>query len=371
MHSHQLRVTVVAALVAATGLAGACSRKAEETVAGETIAVTVQPVRTGSLRDIVSVPGTVVPAAIADMIVTADQPAEIAELPKNEGDAVKTGDVLVRLEIASITNEVATRQLELGEATTKLDAAKKDEERLEALVSQGLAARNKLEAARATRLAAEAAVTQIQARFDAAKAQENGAVIRARFPGIVIKRWHGPGETVTGGETDPILRVIDPARLQVAIQVPRAQAERINQGQPATVQTGTGIEQAVVSTKGTPTSEEATTVEVRLNLSAPPTPTPAAATTLPLPLDSIVQTEIVLEELQDVLLIPATSVQRDDKGPFVWVASDTGQAVKRQIRVGLSAMGSTQVLSGLAAGDQVIVTGIALLTDGTAITVSK
>ena len=371
--SHHLRFAVAAAFVSATIFMGACGRKSEETVAGETIAVTVQPVRTGSLRDTVSVSGNVVPAAVADLIVTADQPAEIAELPKNEGDAVKTGDVLVRLEIASITNEVATRQLELGEATNKLEAAKKDEERIEALVSQGLAARNKLEAARATRLAAEAAVTQIRARFDAAKSQENGAVIRARFPGVVIKRWHGPGETVTGGESDPILRVIDPARLQVAIQVPRAQAERINQGQPATVQTGTGIEQAVVSMKGAPTSEAATTVEVRLNLAAPPTPTPTPATaTVPsLPLDSIVQAEIVLEELQDVLLIPTTSVQRDDKGPFVWLASETGQATKRQIRVGLSATGSIQVLSGLVAGDQVIVTGIALLTEGIAITVNK
>ena len=361
MTSHRLRFAVFAGIVAGTL---ACSRGGgEQTVAGETIAVTVQPARVGSLRDTVSVSGIVVPAVVADFVVTADQPAEIAELPKNEGDIVKTGDVLVRLEIASITNEVATRQLELGEANSKLDAAKKDEERLEPLVAQGLAARNKLEAARTTRLAAEAAVAQVRVRFDAAKAQEGGAVIRARFPGVVIKRWHGPGETVVGGETDPILRVIDPARLQVAIQVPRAQADRLNQGQSATVQTGTGIESAVVSMKGAASSEAATTVEVRLSLSAAPT--------TPLPLDSIVQAEIVLEEMQDVVLIPATSVQRDDKGPFVWVASEAGQAVKRQIRVGLTATGATQVLSGVVAGDQVIVTGIAQLTEGIAITISK
>jgi RND family efflux transporter MFP subunit len=190
-------------------------------------------------------------------------------------------------------------------------------------------------------------------------------VIRARFAGVVVKRWHGPGATVAGGEGDPILRVVDPARLQVAIQVPRTQAERINQGQPATIQTGTGTEAAVVSMKGTPTSDAATTVEVRLNLAAP------GAGATPLPLDAIVQAEIVLEELRDVILIPATAVQRDDKGPFVWLASETGQAVKRQIRVGLTATGSTQVLSGLAAGDQVIVTGIAQLTEGVAITISK
>ena len=365
--STRLRFAVSGALIAGTL---ACSRGAsEEAVAGETIAVTVQPARVGSLRDTVSVSGTVVPAAAGDFVVIADQPAEIAELPKNEGDAVKTGDLLVRLDIASITNEVATRQLELGEANTKLDAAKKDEERLASLVEQGLAARNRLEAARATRLAAEANVTQVKVRFDAAKAQENGAVIRARFPGIVIKRWHGPGEMVAGGEADPILRVIDPARLQVAIQVPRAQADRVNQGQPATIQTGTGTEPAIVSMKGVVASEAATTVDVRLNLAAPPT-TPTTAT-MPLALDSLVQVEIVLEELQNVILVPAMSLQRDDKGPFVWLVSETGQAVKREVRVGLTATGSTQVLSGLVAGDQVIVTGIAQLTEGIAVTISK
>ena len=121
--------------------------------------------------------------------------------------------------------------------------------------------------------------------------------------------------------------------------------------------------------KGVVTSEAATTVEVRLNLPAPPA-SPTAGT-MPLALDSLVQVEIVLEELQNVILVPATTVQRDDKGPFVWLVSETGQAVKREVRVGLTATGSTQVLSGLVAGDQVIVTGIAQLTEGIAVTISN
>ena len=349
------------ALLAVAGCSLACGRGGEKETAAETIAVTVQPARIGSLRDTVSVSGTVVPAAVADFVVTADQPAEIAELPHNEGDTVKTGDVLVRLEIPSVTNEVATRQLELNEANSRVEAAKNEENRLEPLVAQGLTARNKLEAARAARIAAEANANQVRVRFESAKALESGSIIRARFPGVVIKRWHAPGETVASGESDPILRVIDPARLQVAIEVPRAQAERINQGQPATVQTGTGTEPAVVSMKGTPANEAAKTVEVRLNLTS----------AMPLPIDSVVQAEIVLEELQDVVLIPAGAVQRGDTGPFVWLAAPTGQATKREIRVGLTITGSTQVLTGLAAGDQVIITGIAQLSEGAMVTISK
>jgi len=358
LHGIPLAVVALAALVLPLG---ACSRGDAQPEAPETIAVTVQAARLGSLRDTVSVSGNVVPTAVGDFTALADQPAEIVEITKNEGDAVKTGEILVKLEVAAITNEIATRQLELGEATSRLEASKAEETKLESLVSQGLAARNRLETARSARLAAEANVNQIKTRFDAAKALESGTIIRARFPGVVIKRWHAAGDVVAGGPTDPILRVIDPTHLQVAIQVPRAQFDRINQGMPATVQTGAGTEQAVVVMKGAITSDTATTVEIRLNLT----------TTTPPPLDSLVQVEIVLEEMQNALVIPVGAVQRGDKGPFVWVVSETSQAVKRDVRTGLTSMGMAQVLSGVAAGDQVIVTGIAQLTEGIAVTVTK
>ena len=349
---------VIALLAGAAG----CGRGGDATeVAGETIAVTIQEARLGSLRDVISAPGNVVPAAVADFVVSSSGPAEIVEITKNEGDLVKAGEILVRLEVASLTNEIATRQLELTEAMTKVEAAKAEETKLEPLVTQGLAARNKLEAARTARIAAEVALTQIRSRFDAAKGLESNSVIRARFNGVVIKRWHVPGDLTVGGEADPILRVIDPARLQVALQVPRAQADRINQGQPATVQTGTGSAPASVAMKGVPASDAMPTVEVRLNVMAP----------TPLALDALVQAEIVLEELQNVLVIPAGAVQTGEKGTFVWLASPAGQAVKRDIRVGLTATGLTQVTSGLALGDQVITTGISQLTEGATITISK
>ena len=70
----------------------ACGRggSAEEGQAsGEVINVTVQAVKTGTLRDVVRAGGRVVPSTVADFLVTASEPAEIVDLPGNEGDKVQ------------------------------------------------------------------------------------------------------------------------------------------------------------------------------------------------------------------------------------------------------------------------------------------
>lgn len=343
--------------------AGSCGKNEAESgqLSSEVIAVTVQQARLGSLRDVVTAAGTVVPLPAADFIVTATESSEIVGLPKNEGDTVQTGDVLVRLDVFSITNEIATRQLEMGEATLRTGRANADADRLGKLFAQGLAARNQWEAARTASAAADTDLNQARARLDAAKALETNSVIRARFSGVVVKRWHAPGDMVAGGESDPILRVVDPARLQVALQVPREQAERISAGQTAAVQTSLGAEAAVVAQQPAAPGGAGTSVEVRLTFLAPSA----------LAIDTAVQAEIVLEQRQNVLVIPASAIQRTGGAPFVWLATDNAHATKREIRAGLTTNGLTEIVSGLAVGDQVIVTGLAQLNEGTAISISR
>jgi multidrug efflux system membrane fusion protein len=330
--------------------------------AGEVIAVTVQAVRTGTIRDVVRAGGMVVPSTIADFLVTAHEPAEIVELTRNEGDKVQAGDVLVKLEIASITNQIATAQLELSDVSLKYEAAKANEEKLNKMFSQGFAARNQWESARSALSQAETAVNQARAKLDSAKALEGSTVVRAKFPGVIVKKFHSQGELVAGGENDPIMRVVDPTKIQVALQVPIDQAERIQQGQAATVQADIATEMATVAMKSAPAGAAAATVEVRLAFTA--------ATTIAL--DAIVQAEIVVEERPNVLLVPGGAVQRPEDGPpFVWVATDNSQAAKREVRVGLSSNGQTQILSGVAAGDEIIVTGLSQLTEGAAVSISR
>lgn len=338
-----------------------CHRASQDESAGGVIAVTTQAARVTTLRETIGAPGTIVPLASADFVVAASEPCGIAELPKQEGDTVQAGDIVVRLDLPAVAAELATRQLELTEVSARADAAKAEAARLTSLVEKGLAARVLLEKARSAASVADANLSQARGRLEAAKAAEANTIIRARFTGVVVKRWHNPGDLVTGLETDPIMRIVDPGKLQVAAQVPTSDAGRILPGQTADVQTGTGDEAAVVAVKIGPTSSGTTATDVRLNFLVPTT----------LPIETPVQVNIVVSERRDAIVVPADAIQRAEGATFVWVPNENSQATRREVHVGFIANNLAQIVSGLAAGELVIVTGISELRDGVRVTVSK
>jgi biotin carboxyl carrier protein len=225
----------------ALAIAG-CSRQPLEVGGVEPIAVTAQAVRLATVRDAISVNGIVTPIPVADFLVFAPVPCTVDEVTKNEGDHVTAGEVVVTLNIPAISSEVATRELELNDATAKLTRVKAEADRLADLYGKGLAARVQVENARSAQSSAEAAVSQARSHMDTARALQASTVIRAKFTGVVAKRFHTAGELVQGGDADPILRIVDPARLQVAAQVPLTDGGRILVGQSAMIQTPTGSE---------------------------------------------------------------------------------------------------------------------------------
>jgi RND family efflux transporter MFP subunit len=353
-----VRAARLAILCLTAGGCGAGDPPAPDT---QTIAVTVQPARLETLREALTLPGTVVPSVLADFTVVAPEPAEILEIPHAEGAAVREGDVLVRFEIPSLTTNLLARQAELTEATARAQAAGAEVARLNVLLDKGIIPRNAVEAARTAFAAAEAAQSQAKAALDAANRLAERAIVRARFAGTVIKVWHLAGDVVAPDPADPILRVVDPTRTQVAVQAPVAQIERLSPGRAGIVATAAGTSApATISSRSAP-APGATTAEVRLSLQG----------TSPLPIDTVVQVEIQLDERQDVIVVPEHAIVRDGTAAHVWIAREDSRAERRPVRVGLTVNGLSQVLSGVETGERVITTGLAQLQDGAPIVVSR
>jgi membrane fusion protein (multidrug efflux system) len=336
-----------------------CGRRGAETNAEARVGVTVQQARTETLRDVATASGTVVPSTAGDLTVYAPEPATIAELPKHENDPVAIGDLLVRFEIASVSQQLAAEELAVSEARAAAERANAQFARMTDLYNRGLAARNAYESARASQQAAQSVLGQATSQLEMVRVDAGRASVHASFAGRVLRVWHAEGDTVTGGQTDPVIRVVDPARVQVSVQLPVAQLARIVPGQAATIR-AFDVEApfaAVIATKRLTADADAPTGEVRLAFNEPTT----------LALDAPVSVEILLDQRAGVVVVPTEAVLRDNTSSFVVVAGTDGLAHRRDVRTGLSTRTLTQIATGLAAGERVIVGGLEDVAEGTPI----
>ena len=352
-------VCSIALAVVAVGAAGGCRRAEPEDTSERPVGVTVQPVRVETLRDVAMASGTVVPATASDWTVYAQEAAEIVELPRKEQDQVATGDLLVRFEIPSLTQELAARELAVGEATARAERAKAEETRITQLFEKGIASRQMYDNARIELTAAESQRGQAMSQLEASKLDATRATVRARFPGTVVKVWRTVGESVRGGLVDPILQVVDTTRLQVAIELPIAQLARIVVGQAATVRAIAGDEvlAATVAQKANVIDPAAPTGQVRLSFNEPNT----------LPAESPVSAEILIDQRTSAMIIPSSALQKDSLSSYVMVAGEDQRAHRQDVVLGLATRDFTQVMSGVKTGDRLIVGGLSDVSEGTLI----
>jgi RND family efflux transporter MFP subunit len=325
--------------------------------------VKVRAARTETLKDVLTAPGTVVPAPAADLMVVAPEVCEIAELPQPEGATVKAGDVLVRFDISSVSADLTEKQHDVEEATIRLNGAKAELQKQRALFAQAVIPKNAVDAAGSAVTAAESALAHAETLLKSSSTLASRAVIRAPFAGILLKRFHAEGEMVKPTPDDPVLRLVDPTRVQIAVRVTPGQLIRINPGQAAGITDATQGLTVAATVAGRPllTDQSATSAEIRI----------AAAEPITLPLDAVVQADIVLDVREHVIAIPTTAIQRADATPYVMIAGSDGKAHRRDVQLGLVAGALTQIMAGVNVGDQIIVSPLAQVTDGMTVAIEK
>jgi len=341
----------------------ACSHEAPEEVETQTVVpVTAEPAALGTIRTQIHATGSVEPAPGADLLVRAPDAARIAEMPKAEGDVVHTGDLLVRFDIPSLAADAAGKRAEVARGEARIKNAQAAQVRAHDLFDRGVAARKEVEDADREIADAEAALAEARAAQGAADTLASRATVRATFDGVVAQRTHNPGDFVDASVTEPVLRVIDPHRLEVRAAIPIPDVSRITPGSSARVapMTGTTSENLKVLTRPAAVLPGAASALARLAFVAP---TRLAAGTP-------VQVDIDAEAYKDVLVVPSSAIVRDGNETAVFVA-DGGKAHRRAIEVGASDASHVEVKSGLKAGDLVIVHGQTGLPDGASVSLGQ
>ena len=359
----KMRPLIVNVIVASL-LQAACGQRTPEEVESEAVVpVHTATAEKGTIRGVVHATGLVTPAPGAELQVIAPEAARIAEIRFGEGDPVRRGDVLVRFEIPGSAAEVERQAAEVQKAQAAVTNATANHTRARDLFARGVAARKEVEDAERQIADAQAALAQAEASRRAAETVATRSVVHATFDGLVAKRNHNPGDVVEASAGDPVLRVIDPRRLEVVAAVPLTEVTRVVVGAAGRLAGGSGGEPEIglkVVSRPSAVEPGTATVPVRLTF-VRPTNLPAGAP---------VQVDIDAEKHTDVVVVPGSAIVREGNETAVFVASN-GKAARRAVQTGLSDGMRIEILSGITAGDQVIDEGQAGLPDGAAIKVAS
>lgn len=333
-----------AALVAGCGGGSAPSAPAEDAAAP--LAVRLATVREADVGSLLQVTGTV--RLKRETALGFNAPGRIAAITALEGQQVRQGQVLARLDLTSLDASTRTARAELVRAEA-------EHKRLKGLFDQGWVTAPRVEAAAAALEAARARLSQT--RFD-----ETLGVIRAPADGVVLRRPLEPGQIVQPGQT---VLIIGEAGSGHVLRLPIADADvqRLTLGQPAEVlipALGADPLIARVSEIGGRADDATGTFRVELALPSAPG----------LRSGLIGQAQLRLAPREGAVpqgvTVPPTALFSVRAGEgFVYVHdAAAGAARLRQVEVGSVSDSGAIVTAGLRPGEKVIVSGPDRLRDG-------
>jgi len=193
-------------------------------------------------------------------------------------------------------------------------------------------------------LVPKAKIDQSRALFELRQNQVRALQVRAGVDGVVQQVDVEVGQRVMPGNT--LAKVAQPEHLKAQLKISETQMKDIQNGQSASIDTRNGIIPGTVS-RIDPASQNGTvTVDVSLNGNLPKGARP----------DLTVDGTIQLERLSDVLYVgrPAAAQDESTMGLFR-IGADGKTATRIQVKFGRSSVNSIEVLQGLKAGDQIIV----------------
>jgi len=284
---------------------------------------------------------------------------ELQEFGLREGDAVRAGQVIGRIEPTEFERRLRQAQEQAEAARAQVDIAQKQYDNNAALVQQGFISKTALDTSLFSLQSAQASLRAAQAGADVARKSLEDSVLRAPISGLVATRGSQNGERL--GIDAKVVEIIDLSQLEMEATLSPVDAARIKVGQKASLQVE-GLN-ATVSARVT-----------RINPSVQPGSRNVLAYVQVTPLPGMrqglfVQGQIGASQTR-ALALPLTTVRTDQSTPYVqWVNNGLVQhaQVKLGVRGPLVSVPDGEVwvqVEGLSAGVSVLGGHLGRLREG-------
>ena len=295
-------------------------------------------------------------------IVKARVAAEVKEITVREGDAVKAGQLLGRLDATEFEWRLRQAEQQAASAQSQLDIAERALANNRALVEQGFISKNALDTSVMSAAGARASLEAARAAAELARKSLADTQIRAPLAGLVSQRFVQPGERVALDAK--LIEIVDLSRIELEAAVSPEDITSVQVGSRARLQID-GIA-APVQARVVRINPSAQTGSRAVPVYLEVAPTPGLR-------QGLFARGVIELERRPGLVLPASALRIDQARPYVLVAAG-GKAVQRAVEPGARGWASfgggapepaIAVVSGLAAGDVVLRGSVGTLRDGT------
>jgi len=352
-----MKLTIALAPALLPLLVAACGRPAVDPAA-EPPLVRVAAVEEGTLSEWLRLSGRVVPPPDRDATLAPRVDGTLAEVNARLGERVLRGRVLARVDTAPLIEALAASEAAARSAEADADAKRRVATRTRALAARGVVSGEQAETDEALALAAEAMLAQAHAARASALRHRDWAELTAPFDGVVVRVLRQAGESVDGTAATPVVELAAEHPVEVALDATAGALTRLKEGQTAEIVVDTTRPEVIAAhvIRVARAVDAATgTGPVRLH--------PATDDTSLL-LGRVVEARIAVAAHEKVLFVPAAALRGGAGGAVEVVAVTDHKARVRSVATGIRDGDRVEIVSGLAAGDAVVVDDPVGLADG-------
>ncbi len=298
--------------------------------------------------------------ASESVVIKSRIDGQVAAVPFTEGQHVRRGDVLIRLDPADMQAKLRQAEANLARSQAQLAKAHADVGRYTALRQSGFVSEEKVSDIRTVLQAAEAATLADKATVDLARLQLGYATLRAPIDGIVGAKLVFPGSSVKINETTlAVINRVQPMHIGFAVpekHLPRLRAALARGKLPAQVTVGNDSRNVTEATVNfIDNAVDAGTGTIQLKASTPNDKERLSP-------GQFLSVRIALDQWHSAATLPAEAIQQGPHGAFVLVVKPDKGIDQRKVTLVDSREGIAIVTQGLQGGETVVTDGHLRLT---------
>ncbi|HEY3426594.1 MAG TPA: efflux RND transporter periplasmic adaptor subunit [Negativicutes bacterium] len=292
--------------------------------------------------------------------ISAKLAGRIEEVMVKEGQHVKTGDPLAKLESVELANSVRTAQDGVTKAQVNFDLAMTDYNRYQTLYTQGAVSQQQLDSAVAKLKIAQADLSSAATSKNSAQQQYEYGVITAPVDGVVANNTATVGQVVSPGAV--LMVVQDINQVYAVVNIEQKDLGLVKMGQKAEVTVDSYVGRVFGGTVDILNPEAGTSnrmfrTKVKIDNADGA-----------LKAGMFAKVQLATGDSVQVLTVPQAAVIQK-QGMYYVFTLEADKAVRHQIEIGDVSGDTIQIKSGLQPGEKVIVSSVNQLKDGDAVRV--